>query len=87
MLVERGAEPFAARYVWDEVQPYYYAPLTPHPDDRLGSEFRVDPDDINDMIQRYAKKVGRKRVTEWKGPDDPTLAEFAIGLEGSSVRP
>ena len=69
------------------MQPYYYEPLTPHPDDRLGSEFRVDPDDIGEIAAGYAKKFGRKWDGEWRGPDDPTLAEFALGLDASTTGP
>ena len=87
LLAERGADPLVARFLWTQIQPYYFAPLTPHPDDRLGSQFRIDPDDISDIGVDYAKKFGRKWRGEWHGPDDPTLAEFAIGLEASTIGP
>jgi hypothetical protein len=86
LMVAQGADALAARFLWDEVQSYYHPPLTPHPDDRLSSEFNVDDDDIDDMIERYARKVGA-RVRAWNGPTDPTLAQFAIGLEAMTAAP
>lgn len=72
--------PDVASFLWDEVQPYYFNPLQPDPEDRLIEEFRVDGDDLSDIARRFEEKFSRKFIGEWHGPADPTLTEFALSL-------
>jgi hypothetical protein len=83
-LVKAGAVPSVAEFVWDQFQPCYFEPLTPYPDDRPIGEFRIDPDDLSDMVTDFEKKFGRRWRGEWIGPEDPTLTEFARGLMDST---
>ena len=84
-LVEVGIQEDVASFVWDEFQPYYFAPLTPYPTDRPLGEFRIDGDDLSDMVPKFEKQFGRRWRGKWVGPDDPTLAEFARALVDSTT--
>jgi hypothetical protein len=83
-LVDAGVERRVAQFVWDEFQPYYFAPLTPYPEDRPVGEFRIDSDDLSEMVTTFEKQFGRRWCGKWVGPDDPTLTEFATGLIAST---
>ena len=83
-LVEEGVEPRVAEFVWDDFQRYYFAPLTPYPEDRPVGEMRIDGDDLSDMVTAFEKKFDRKWVGKWVGPEDPTLLEFAVALMNST---
>jgi hypothetical protein len=83
-LMQAGVEASVAQFVWDQIEPYYFAPLTPYPEDRPVKQFRIDTDDLSDMVTKFEKKFGRKWVGKWVGPDDPTLIEFAHGLLDST---
>ena len=78
--MRRGVEAPVAQFVWDEFQPYYFAPLTPYPEDRPVSEIRVDGDDLSEMVTTFEKQFDRKWLGKWVDPDDPTLLEFATAL-------
>jgi hypothetical protein len=84
-LVANGIEHAVARFVWDEFQPYYYAPLTPYPNDRPISGMRIDPDDLSDIEKRFEKHFKRRWGGKWIGSHDPTLIEFAHGLWDSTA--
>ena len=83
-LSGNGVDPAIAKFVWIEMQPYYFEPLTPHPSDRPIGGFRVDADDLSDIVIAFEKAFDRKWSGEWVGPDDPTLLEFAVGLTNST---
>ena len=83
-LVEAGVDPRVADFIWDQFKPYYFQSLTPYPDDRPVREFRIDPDDLSDIVTDFEKQFGRQWTGEWIGPDDPTLTEFALGLMDST---
>jgi hypothetical protein len=83
-FADAGVEEAVAKFVWDELQPYYFAPLTPYPEDRPVSEMRIDPDDLSDIVTTFERQFSRKWVGKWVGPDDPTLVEFAVGLLNST---
>ena len=83
-LQRAGVEDKIASFVWDKMQPYYFAPLTPHPDDRPISTLRVDPDDLSDMVMEFEGQFDRRWIGKWVGPEDPTLIAFATGLLAST---
>jgi hypothetical protein len=83
-LVRAGVDGRVAQFVWEEFQPYYFAPLTPYPEDRPISEFTIDPDDLSDMVTAFEKRFDRRWGGKWIGPDDPTLTDFASGLLAST---
>ncbi len=80
-LLGYGVATDLAAFIWEELQPYYFAPLTPHPSDRIYGDMKIDPDDISDIAVRYEKRFG-----VWLGevtlacPADPTIGEFAAAL-------
>jgi len=84
-LAEAGVQENVARFVWDEFQPYYFKPLTPYPTDRPIGDFKIDGDDLSDMVTRYEKQFNRRWCGKWVGPDDPTLADFAVALTDSTT--
>lgn len=83
-LSAAGVEQPVSQFVWDEFQPYYFAPLTPYPEDRPISELRIDADDLSDIAMKFEKRFGRRSLGKWVGPDDPTLVELALGLVAST---
>jgi hypothetical protein len=83
-LVAAGVDGRVAQFVWDEFQPYYFASLTPYPEDRPISEMRIDSDDLSDIEARFEKQFGRHWLGEWIGSHDPTLVEFAQSLMNST---
>ena len=82
-----GIDAEIARFIWDEMQPYYFSPLTPYPTDRPIGDFQVDPDDLSDMVTVFEKRFDRVWSGKWVGPDDPSLIEFAQGLVASTKIP
>jgi hypothetical protein len=74
-----------AQFVWDELQVYYFSPLTPYPEDRLISEIKINSDDLSNIEVKFEKQFARKWLGKWVGPDDPTLTEFALGLIASTT--
>ncbi|WP_395622292.1 hypothetical protein [Sphingomonas daechungensis] len=71
-------------FVWDQIEPYYFAPLTPHPEDHLVSDMRIDSDDLSDIVMEFEHQFDRRWLGSWVGPEDPPLAEFAVGLLNST---
>lgn len=84
MLIDDGIDPDVAGFVWDEVQYFYFDPLTPYPSDKPLSELKVDGDDLSDLAMKFEKKFNRKWKGHWIGPDDPRLSELALGLIAST---
>lgn len=74
-----------ALFVWEATKPYYFSPLTPLPADRLITDFKVDPEDLADMMSDFEKRISRVRSGQWEGADDPSLTELAKGLLASTV--
>jgi len=72
-----------ASWLWDTTCPYYQ-PLTPHPEDHLIKDARIDDDDVTmDWLPTFAKS----RQLNWKDwPDWPkgwelTVRNFARWLQ------
>ena len=83
-FVAAGVDERVSDFIWTEFQPYYFAPLTPYPEDRPISEMRIDGDDLSEMVTKFEKKFDRRWNGKWVGPDDPTLLDFAIALMNST---
>lgn len=81
-LEQDGVAPDCAAFLWSHIQPYYFAPLTPRPDDTLIGLVRVDPEDIPDLFDDFAKERG---VVPPPGAllasTDPTWLELAHWLD------
>lgn len=90
-LLAQDADGDVAGWLWDTACPYYQ-PLTPHPDDHLIADARIDDDDVTmDWLPAFAKS----RNLNWKDwPDWPkdwelTVRNFArwlqLGVHASST--
>ena len=81
-MVADGVGEELAAFLWEEFQPYYFAPLTPYPTDRIYGDMHIDSDDISDIALRF-----EKRFELWLGevtivcPADPTISEFGSALQ------
>jgi hypothetical protein len=74
-----------AHFIWREMQPYYFRPLTPSPSDRIYGDLRIDPDDISDITMRYEKEFSVKLIANpIECPSDPTLAQWMLALDRAS---
>lgn len=83
-MSDAGIDGSVADFVWEQMQPYYFAPLTPYPNDRPIGDMRVDPEDLSDIVLEFEGQFGRQWIGEWVGPEDPTLNELAFGLLAST---
>lgn len=80
-----GVPAALAHFIWREIQPYYFRPLTPWPTDRIYHDLRIDPDDISDITMRYEKAFSTKLMKNPVDcPSDPTLAQWMVALDRAS---
>ena len=83
-----GVSSEVAEFVWSEVQPYYFKPLTPDPSDRWESTMRIDPQDLRDISERFWRKQDWEDPTldnPARLPRDPSLLEYALWLESQGA--
>ena len=76
-----------AAWMWQQAL-LYYRPLTPHPDDHLLADARIDSDDIDmdwvpDFLSAFDmdRKLWPKRWPEWPADWEPTVRNFARFLQ------
>lgn len=72
-----------AEWVWNQALPYY-RPHSPHPDDHLIKDARIDDDDITmDWFPDFAKQEGLdwKRWPAWPNEQELTVRNFARYLQ------
>jgi len=75
-----------AQFIWDELLPYYTQSLKPHPSDRIGSDLKVDSDDLSEIAIDYEKQFARRfSKNPIDCPADPSICEFALSLQRGSV--
>ena len=72
-----------ARFLWQQLAPFYHAPLTPRPDDRLESLIGVDRPEIDGMILRFWQAMRGGDQFPRRAPlgPDPTVAELGRHLD------
>lgn len=81
-MEDAGVPSALALFIWREIQPYYFRPLTPWPSDRIYGDLRIDPGDISDIMQRYEKEFSVELTRSLSDcPPDPTLAQWALALD------
>ncbi|MEO6154075.1 MAG: hypothetical protein ABIT09_08695 [Croceibacterium sp.] len=57
-MLQTDVDKDVAEWLWNEALPYY-TPLTPHADDHLIREARIDDDDVTmDWLPAFAKARG-----------------------------
>lgn len=57
----RAVDPWVVRAAFEELQPYFPKQARPfplRPEDRLVADFRIDPDDVDDIAQSIATRAG-----------------------------
>ncbi|MGN6271257.1 MAG: hypothetical protein ACTHM0_15340 [Sphingomonas sp.] len=86
-MEDMGVSNALAQFVWREIQPYYFRPLTPWPSDRIYGDLRIDPDDISDITVRYEEEFSVQLMENpIDCPPDPTLAQWMVALDRASRR-
>ncbi|MEO7505199.1 MAG: hypothetical protein ABIT69_08470 [Sphingomicrobium sp.] len=72
-----------AQFLWKQLQPFYYVPLGPHPDDRLESLIAVDRPEIDGLINRFWTTMRGGDPFPQRAPleHDPTVAELGRHLD------
>lgn len=84
-MEDAGAPSALALFIWREIQPYYFRPLTPWPSDRIYGDLRIDPGDISDIMMRYEKEFSVELPKHlFDCPPDPTLEQWALALDRAS---
>ena len=79
-----GVDKATAKFLFDEINFYYFEPLQPDPTDRVYSTLSIDPFDVTDIAEKYWRDV--HGLADPTGtvvvPDDPSLAELGLYLDG-----
>ncbi|HEY0626005.1 MAG TPA: hypothetical protein VGD10_04655 [Allosphingosinicella sp.] len=79
-----GVSQDTAEFLHDEIVSYYFPPLTPQPNDRLASEMRIDPEDVEDLALSYCEKLSVPEPSAEHPavlPQDPSLEELGVWLD------
>jgi hypothetical protein len=79
-LMAQDCSPEAARFVWAKALPYVAPRLTPHPDDLLIADLRIDDDDIDmDWRRAWAERQGiaESDLPNWPQDWPLTVRNFA----------
>ena len=83
-LMQGGVSRETAEFLLSEVAPWYVAPLTPQPDDRLDSVPRIDGDHMGDIAEAFCERFGLP-IPSGRAPVEmpinPTMAEFGLWLD------
>lgn len=72
-----------AEWMWNCLLPYY-RPMTPHPNDHLFTDARIDEDDVTmDWLPRFAEDHGLdwKAWPDWPDGEELTVHNFARWLQ------
>ncbi|HEX7874465.1 MAG TPA: hypothetical protein VF475_16250 [Sphingobium sp.] len=82
-LVASGADAQSAQSVIQWIRPYYGRLTTPHLDDHLDSDLRIDPDDIGFFVSEFYRDHRIPQPTRKKPdvlPDYPGLTLKSLAL-------
>ena len=82
-MAEAAVSDTTTRFLWKQLQPFYYAPLAPHPDDRLESLIAVDRPEIDGLVNRFWVTMRGGDAFPQRAPlgPDPTVAELGRHLD------
>ena len=78
----------AARFVWDQAHFYVKPRLTPHPDDDLLADLKIDEDDLMlDWPREWAERKGfhESNFPDWPQAWPATVRNFAKWLDLAPV--
>ena len=72
-----------SRFLWQALAPFYHAPLTPRPADRLETLIGVDRPEIDGMINQFWIAMRGGDAFPQRAPlrADPTVAELGRHLD------
>ncbi|MFM5918421.1 MAG: hypothetical protein ACKOOL_12940 [Novosphingobium sp.] len=79
----------AAQYLWDKTAFYIGPSLTPHPDDHLGDDLKIDDDDWSmDWPAEWARMQGIKPrdLPDWPSDWPPTIRNYGKWLSIGSLQ-
>lgn len=82
-LMADDVDPVVADWIWHQALPYY-RPITPHPNDHLVKDARIDDDDITmGWFPDFAKQQGLdwKDWPDWPKDQELTVRNFARWLQ------
>ncbi len=73
-----GVSATTARWLWKDLQPFYYHPLRPMPGDRLESEIIIDRPEVEGMVTRFWAAMRGGDAMPGGPPlgTDPSIAEL-----------
>ena len=79
-----GVTEVTARFLWEELEPYYGDSLRPDPVDRPVSQLRMDAADVKVWIEDFWLAMRGKSPFPAAAPlnDDPSLSEIGRWLDG-----
>lgn len=83
-MMAQDCSPEAARFVWEQAIFYVKPRLTPHPDDLLFDDLRIDDDDIGiDWSRDWAEQQGLSEsdLPDWPESWPLTVRNFARWLD------
>lgn len=88
IMLDRDADAQTAEWLWRELQVYWGASLTPHPDDDFLRDLPIDHDEPNDWVERYCRHfdLPYKDVAQWPDADATTVRNLARWLSSERVR-
>ena len=91
MMAFAGVSGTTARFLWKELGPFYHAPLTPLPTDKLESLIAIDRPEVEGLVVRFWSAMRGQDRPPATSPliDDPTVAELGRHCDlsaGWSVR-
>lgn len=83
LMAEANVSFTTARFLWRDLDPFYYPPLRPMPDDRLESLIAVDRPEIEAIITRFWSAMRGNDPLPRTFPlrADPSVAELGRHLD------
>ncbi|MEM9311399.1 MAG: hypothetical protein AAGA34_08115 [Pseudomonadota bacterium] len=83
-MMEKECAPDIAQFLWDQCLSYVEPRLTPHPDDHLFDDLKIDDDDVSmDWTREWSERRGfhESNFQDWPSDWAPTVRNFGRWLE------
>lgn len=83
-MMSDDCSPEGAQFMWDQTLPYVRPILTPHPDDHLIDDLRIDDDDLDfDWPRDWAERFGLREsdIPDWPEGWELTIRNFGRWLD------
>ena len=89
-MARAGVTSTTARFLWQDLKPFYHSPLRPAPSDRLESLIWIDRPEVEGIVLRFWRAMrGGDAAPAALLPADPSVADLGRHLDlmaGWSVR-